>query len=114
ITLDGVVSTELHPTEIGDHDGDGILDLMIKFDRSTVQSLVSVGEVELVITGKWHAVLFKGNDIIRVIEPGREQRGNRPEIPPGQSDEHPSKQFETPPGQSGGHPSQSRGKEKNE
>ncbi|MDH5442739.1 MAG: Ig-like domain-containing protein [Hadesarchaea archaeon] len=109
ITLEGVVPTELHPTEIGDHDGDGIPDLMIKFDRSAVQSLVSVGEVELAITGKWQAVLFKGSDIIRVIEPGKEQRGNRPEVPPGQSDEHPGKRFETPPGQSGEHPSQGQG-----
>ncbi|MDH5685973.1 MAG: Ig-like domain-containing protein, partial [Hadesarchaea archaeon] len=109
ITLEGVVPAEPHPTEMGDHDDDGIPDLLIKFDRSAVQSLVSVGEVELVIAGKWHAVLFKGRDTIRVIEPGRGQRGNRPEAPPGQSDEHPGKRFETPPGQSGEHPSQGQG-----
>jgi|GEM_PF-2021257 len=112
ITLDSAAPAEPHPTEICDHDNDGIPDLMIKFDRSAVQSLVSVGEIELVITGKWHAVLFKGSDAIRVIEPGKEQRGNRPEAPPGQSDEHPGKRFETPPGQSGEHPSQGQGKGK--
>ncbi|MDH5443870.1 MAG: hypothetical protein OEX16_06210, partial [Hadesarchaea archaeon] len=112
ITLDSAAPAEPHPTEICDHDNDGIPDLIIKFDRSAVQSLVSVGEIELVITGKWHAVLFKGSDAIRVIEPGKEQRGNRPEAPPGQSDEHPGKRFETPPGQSGEHPSQGQGKGK--
>ncbi|MDH5442737.1 MAG: hypothetical protein OEX16_00280 [Hadesarchaea archaeon] len=110
--LESSIQAEPRLTEIGDHDGDGIPDLMIKFDRSAVQSLVSVGDVELVITSKWRAVLFKGSDIIRVIEPGRGQRGNRPEVPPGQSDEHPGKRFETPPGQSGEHPSQEQGKAK--
>ncbi|MFB0500331.1 MAG: hypothetical protein ACETWO_03530 [Candidatus Hadarchaeaceae archaeon] len=82
---------------------------MVKFDCLAVQSLVEPDEVELAITDKWQAVLFKGSDTIRVIEPGKEQRGNRPEVPPGQSDEHPGKQFETPPGQSGEHPSQGQG-----
>jgi hypothetical protein len=70
IMLEGVVPAESHPTEIGDHDGDGIPDLMVKFDRQAVQELLEPGDVELTVTGSWRAVLFKGSDTIRVIEPG--------------------------------------------
>jgi hypothetical protein len=87
IKLQGVVQAELHPTEVGDHDGDGVPDLMVKFDRSAVQALLESGEVKLTITGKWHAVLFKGSDVIRVIESGEGQHdyGNESGTPPCQS-----------------------------
>jgi hypothetical protein len=85
ITLENVVPAEPRPTAIGDHDHDGISDLMVKFDRSAVQALVSVGDVKLTVTGKWHAVLFSGSDNIRVINPGQKQ-GN--DNKPGQSDGH--------------------------
>jgi hypothetical protein len=73
ITLENVVPAESRPTAIGDHDHDGIPGLMVKFDRSAVQALVSVGDVKLTVTGKWHAVLFSGSDNIRVINPGQGQ-----------------------------------------
>lgn len=108
IGLESVVPAELHPAEIGDHDGDGILDLMVKFDRSRVQTLLEPGdEVDLTITGIWHAVRFKGTDTIRMIDRGQGQEnghgrdhGNRPEVPPGQSGEHSNNNPEQPPGQS--------------
>lgn len=51
--FEGILSAEPWPTEIGDHDGDGIPDLMVKFDRSAVQALLEPGEeVNLTITGR--------------------------------------------------------------
>jgi len=71
IALENVVPAEPRPTEICDHDGTS--GLMVKFDRAAVQALVSVGDVKLTVTGKWHAVLFEGSDNIRVINPGQGQ-----------------------------------------
>ncbi len=57
--------------EIKDRDGDGLPELMVKFDRAAVQALVRPGDnVVLTVTGNWHAVMFKGSDGIRVINPG--------------------------------------------
>ena len=131
IFLEGILSAEPQPTEIGDHDGDGVPDLMVKFDRSVVQELVSVGDnVELTVIGKWGQAPFRGSDTIRVIEPSEGQgHGNRPEVPPGQSGEHPSQGQgnqgqgnqegqqgdqgqgppQTPPGQDGQSPGQGQG-----
>jgi hypothetical protein len=47
ILLNRVVPTELHPTELGDYDFDGIPDLMVKFDRSLVGEILEVGDVVL-------------------------------------------------------------------
>ena len=72
IMLNGQVEAETKPTEIGDYDDDGIPDLMIKFDRATVQSILEVGdEVEIVVTGELtDGTPFEGSDTIRVIEKG--------------------------------------------
>jgi hypothetical protein len=123
--MEVVLSAEPWPTGIGDHDDDGIPDLMVKFDRSAVQELVSVGDVELTVIGKWGLVPFRGSDTIRVIDlgVGPQGRGNRPEIPPGRSNEHPgqgqgppstlSKQGGQPPGQGkGGNQGQGKAKGK--
>jgi hypothetical protein len=60
------------PTEIGDYDNDGIPDLMVKFDRSDVQSLVQVSDnVELTVFGLWCRIPFRDSDNIRVIDPGK-------------------------------------------
>ncbi|GAI04166.1 unnamed protein product, partial [marine sediment metagenome] len=52
------------------HDEDGITDLMVKFDRTSVQELLEVGdEVEIVITGELtDGTSFEGTDTIRVID----------------------------------------------
>jgi len=55
------------PTEVGDYNADGILDLMVKFDRQDVISLLSVGDATLTITGEVNGAPFEGSDIIRVI-----------------------------------------------
>ena len=52
-----------------DHDGDGIPERMVKFDRSEVVAILSLGAaVELTVTGELtDGTLFEGSDTIRVI-----------------------------------------------
>jgi hypothetical protein len=66
------------PVAFGDHDNDGIPDLMVKFDRQAVASLVlqnyqfsgKSGTVTLTLTGKLNdGTLFKGSATITVILP---------------------------------------------
>lgn len=88
ILLNGVLRPELDPRYgfvrsadlyIVDHDGDGIPERMVKFDRSAVQEMLSPGEsVLLVITGElYDGTKFQGSCVIRVIDPPRP--GCRPE-----------------------------------
>jgi hypothetical protein len=62
---------ELWQTGIGDYDNDGIPDLMVKFNRSAVRALLSVGNVEVTVTGEVNGIRFEGRDNIRVINPGK-------------------------------------------
>lgn len=73
IRLNDEVQAEDNPTEIGDYDGDGIADLMVKFDRSAVQEILEVGdEVVIKITGDLtDGIPFEGSDTIRVIDKGK-------------------------------------------
>jgi len=76
ILLNKLISALLKPTEIGDYDSDGIPDLMVKFDKSEVQAILSPGEeVNLILTGKvlhnGDYIDFKGFDVIRVINQGK-------------------------------------------
>ena len=50
-----------------DHDEDGILERMVKFDRAEVMALLSVGEATLTITGKVKGTPFEGSDTVRVL-----------------------------------------------
>jgi hypothetical protein len=70
VQLDNVIYAESKPTEIGDYDNDGIPDLMLKFNRSSVQEILEVGnEVEITVTGELtDGTPFEGKDEIRVIE----------------------------------------------
>lgn len=68
VKLNGEVPAELHPTRIGDYDKDGLLDLMVKFDRASVINLLNTGEATLTITGEVDGVPFEGSDTIRVID----------------------------------------------
>jgi len=67
VRLNGSVAAQLQPAAVGDHDADGVQDLMVKFDRSAVQALVARGLVELTVTGKVGTLDFEGSDTIRVI-----------------------------------------------
>jgi hypothetical protein len=69
IRLNGTIPALDWPTEIGDYDGNGIPDLMVKFDRAAVQSVLTVGEqVQITITGEVGGIAFEGWDTIRVID----------------------------------------------
>jgi len=71
IRLNGVVPAEEWSPTIGDHDHKGISHLMVKFSRLAVQAIISVGEVELTVTGLVNSTPFEGKDTIRVIKPGK-------------------------------------------
>jgi parallel beta-helix repeat protein len=63
------------PTTVGDSDGDGVPDLMVKFDRAAVSGLIlsqgiTSGNVVLTITGRLcDGAMFEGSDIIAAIYP---------------------------------------------
>jgi uncharacterized delta-60 repeat protein len=60
------------PSEVGDHDDDGITDLMVKFDRQELIRFLEVGDAELTIAGELgDGTPFEGSDTIRVIRPGK-------------------------------------------
>ncbi|MCK4482428.1 hypothetical protein KAU55_04320 [Candidatus Bathyarchaeota archaeon] len=68
VKLNGEISAALHPTEIGDYDNNGILDLMVKFDRQDLRAILSAGEATLTITGQLiDGTPFEGSDTIRVL-----------------------------------------------
>jgi hypothetical protein len=62
------VPSEPWPYNIGDHDKDGIPDLMVKFKRDDVISFLPAGDnIIIQVTGTAGDVTFEGFDIIRVI-----------------------------------------------
>ena len=70
--LNETVSAELHPTEVGDYDSDGIPDLMVKFDRQAVIDILPIGDaVSITVTGRLtDGTQFEGSDTVRVIDEG--------------------------------------------
>ncbi len=78
ILLNEVLSAETSPIEINDYDGDGISDLMVKFDRASLYSLLTVGDaIEVVVSGNLvDGNYFYGTDIISVIDQGMDHNDN--------------------------------------
>ncbi|MHC4750240.1 MAG: choice-of-anchor Q domain-containing protein [Planctomycetota bacterium] len=76
IMLNGEVPAEPHPTAVGDYDGDGVADLMVKFDRSATETLLEVGDaVQISVSGQLiDGTVFEGSDTIRVIQPGGQNK----------------------------------------
>jgi len=72
IKLNDEVSAGSLPVGIGDCDDDGIVELMVKFDRSGVQGILEAGnEVEITVSGELEDdTKFEGSDTIRVIDKG--------------------------------------------
>jgi hypothetical protein len=65
---EGTIPAETWPYAIGDHDKDGIPDLMVKFRRSDVIKLLPNGnQVTVQVTGKVGTTAFEGVDVIRVM-----------------------------------------------
>ena len=68
VLLNYAVRAEPEPSAVGDHDADGIPDLMLKFDRSRVQEILSAGDnVEVSLVGEVGKSVFFGSDTIEVI-----------------------------------------------
>jgi hypothetical protein len=68
IRLNGVVPVDpAAPTEIGDHDGNGVADLRVKFARAALDLTVSEGDnVPVTVSGTVGGSPFSGTDYIRV------------------------------------------------
>lgn len=61
------------PTAIGDYDGDGVADLMVKFDRQAVIDAFGSTTLDLrmVVSGQLTAGrIFVGSDVVHVIAQG--------------------------------------------
>jgi hypothetical protein len=72
VKLNGVVPAELHPfSNSEDFNGNGIPDLMFKFDRTAVAAILPEGEsVAVVVTGEIEdTIYFVATNTIRVINP---------------------------------------------
>ena len=69
ILLNNTVPALEKPVNIGDYDNDGILDLMIKFDRSMVMKIVKPGQqwITFEVSGMVQGIHFKGFDTIKII-----------------------------------------------
>jgi hypothetical protein len=65
-----VIHAVSHPASVDDYDGDGIPELMVKFDRSDVQDACSPGRTTITVTGEFtDGMVFQGYDTITVIKP---------------------------------------------
>ena len=68
VLFEGTIPVEPWPYSIGDYDKDGIPDLMVKFNRSSVINILPNGDNVIVhVTGMVGTTTFEGVDIIRVI-----------------------------------------------
>jgi hypothetical protein len=68
IRLNGTVPADsTAPTALGDHDANGVPDLMVKFNRAAVELTLSDGDsVPVTVTGTVAGRAFSGTDYIRV------------------------------------------------
>jgi hypothetical protein len=61
-----------------DHDGDGTIERMVKFNRAQVQELLTPSTAELTVSGSLSdGTAFSGTDTIRAIKEGREATSAR-------------------------------------
>jgi hypothetical protein len=78
---EGWATPEASAGNMVDHDGDGILERMVKFDRAALQAFLQTGTITVTVKGKLPSqaiaggslpirMSFKGTDIIRVIGKG--------------------------------------------
>jgi len=67
IRLNEKISAEPCPVEVGDYDRDGVKDLMVKFDREKVKSILKTGMQTITITGIVAGTPFHGSDEVLVI-----------------------------------------------
>jgi len=76
IDPEGVLFNGILPAEksgVTDHDGDGIGELMVKFSREAVESMLAEGDaVTVTVSGTAGNIGFSGTDVIRVIRRGKD------------------------------------------
>jgi hypothetical protein len=66
VTANGVPAFS-SPWAIGDHDSDGIPDLMVKFDAPSVLDTLPVGEADIAVAGEFiDGTPFEGSDLVKV------------------------------------------------
>ena len=71
--LEGVIPAQARPTTVADHDGDGVPDLMVKFDWKAVVAYLegTLGEVQLTVSGALNdGTPFQISDRVTVIDEG--------------------------------------------
>jgi hypothetical protein len=71
VKLEDVIPAAAHSAEPGDQDGDGIPDLMVKFDRQAVIEYLdgTTGQMTLTVSGELtNGVLFEGSDTIAIVD----------------------------------------------
>ena len=73
ILLNDIVPAEPKPISIGDSDGNGLNELMVKFSRSAVQSTIPLGSesADITVTGWLNdgTTKFQGTDTIKIVSP---------------------------------------------
>ena len=73
LTIDGAtIYVESFPMKIGDYNDNGIPDLMVKFDRQSVQDACVPGVTEMTLYCElYDGTIFEGEDTVLVIDKGR-------------------------------------------
>ena len=70
LRLNNLIEAELKPVKIGDYNENGVADIMVKFSGSAVQEILSVGDVDLSLSGNlYDGRQFRGSGIIKAICP---------------------------------------------
>jgi hypothetical protein len=63
----GVVPIPVEWAMVSDFNGNGTLDLTLKFDRKSVIDAIGYGTVEVAISGAINGAIFMGSDTVRVL-----------------------------------------------
>ncbi|MBC7219013.1 MAG: hypothetical protein H5T49_02600 [Hadesarchaea archaeon] len=69
-----IIKPQSSPICVGDHDGDGVTDLMTKFSRQEIIDALggAVGNFKVVVAGEMKSgCVFSGEDILRAVIPGK-------------------------------------------